>query len=301
MNLDGFALGWLEAGALRADRASRGVRALALSVLLVLAGPLGATAQDAGGSLAAEARDPTASLLAVQLRYDLVADFHQVHGETLGTFMVQPVIPFKTGPVAHVARITLPIITHSPSLRFRPDDILPGLPSTDIRAGGASGLADIALLDVLIFGVPGGRLGAGPVMTVPSATSSDLGSKKWTLGPAAVAMLKADDFQYGGLLQGFFSFAGDRDRDDVRKISLQPFLNYALPEDWSIGFSEMAFVYDFEQSRWGSLPLGLNVDKLVQFGSLPVRLAVQTEYNFKSAHIAPAWTVRFIVTPLFPL
>jgi hypothetical protein len=263
-----------------------------------------ATAEEPKASLAAEARDPTASILALQLRYDLVVDFHDLDDdETLGTFLVQPVIPFKTGPLSHIGRVTVPIVTHSPKVRFpsEDEDIFPGLPFSEIRAGGAAGLADIALLDVVVFEVPGGRLGVGPVTTLPTATDSDLGSKQWTLGPAGVAMLKSGPIQYGALVQGFFHVLGDDDREDVNQVSLQPLFSYALPNDWSIGVSEMSFVRDLERTRWSSLPLGVNVDKLVTIGEFPVRLAFQTEYNFQGHGIAPAWTLRFIVTPLFPL
>lgn len=255
----------------------------------------------ASADLAAEARDPTASLLALQLRYDLVADFHEIEGDTMGTFILQPVLPFKTGPVRHVTRLTVPLITHTPNLSSVAEDIFPGLPSSEIRAEGAAGLGDIVLLDVLIFDAPGGRLGAGLVTSLPTATDADLGSQKWTLGPAAVWMGKSGPVQYGGLVQGFFSIAGAADRDAINRIALQPFLSYALPHDWSIGVSEMSFVYDIELSRWTNLPVGLNVDKLIHIGALPVRIAVQAEYNIQNDAIAAAWTTRLIVTPLFPL
>lgn len=272
---------------------------LVLPILLVLAGPSRALAED--GSLASEARDPTSPLLAFQLRYDLVADFHKLSDDTQGTFMLQPVFPFKTGPLSHVARLTFPFVTHSPSVRSDSDDIAPGLPSTTIRARGKSGLSDIALLDVIIFPVEAGRLGIGPVMSLPTATNSDLGSQKWTLGPAAVAMLKAGSIQYGGLFQGFFSFAGNKNRDEVSRIAMQPFLNYPLPNDWGVGASEMSFVYDLRRGRAASIPLGIKVDKLVTLGTQPIRLAFEAEYNFRDTEIAPAWTLRFVFTPLFPL
>lgn len=260
-----------------------------------------AQAQEAAKSLASEARDPTASILALNLRYDLTADFHKLDNETLGAFLIQPVIPFKIGSFNHIARISLPFITHTPSLRIRAEDIDPGLPSAQIRAGGKSGLSDTVLLDVITFGVSKGRLGVGPVMSIPTATHSTLGSKKWTLGPSGVAILREGRLQYGGLLQGFFTFAGDSDRDDVNSLSLQPFATWSLPNDWGIGFSEMSYVYDFERGKWTNLPLGLSLEKLIRIGSRPVRTFVQLEYNFQDRDIAPQWTLRFNFAPLFPL
>jgi len=253
-------------------------------------------------SLAQQARDPTASLLAFNLRYDLTTDFHKdSDSETLGTFLIQPVIPFKTWSLSHIARITLPIITHSPKVKGDTSDIAPGTPGTVIEAGGAAGLSDTVLLDVVTFGVPAGRLGVGPVMSIPTATDSSLGSEKWQLGPAGVAILRAGKLQYGGLVQGYFTFAGDSSRKDVNVLSLQPLTSWSLSDGWGVGLSEMNFVYDIENSKWTNLPFGLSLEKLVHLGSRPARAFIQLEHNFKDDDLAPRWTIRFNIAPLFPL
>ena len=60
----------------------------------------------------------------------------------------------------------------------------------------------------------------------------------------------------------------------------------------------MAYNYDFKSDRWGALPLGGRVGKLVTLGSLPVRSYADVEYNFADSSVAPDWTFRFAVVPL---
>jgi hypothetical protein len=274
---------------------------LVVALLLCASAPARA-AEDA--ALAQQARAPTASLMAFYLRYDLITDFHNDSSrETLGTFLIQPVIPFRLFNLNHIARLTVPIITHSPKVRLVGDDIDldTGRPNVTLSPDGAAGLSDIVLLDVVTFKVPSGRLGVGPLMSIPTATDSSLGSKKWQLGPAGVAILRAGNLQYGGLLQGYFTVAGDRDRDDVNALSLQPFASWSLPGGWGIGFSEMSFAYDLEKGKWTNLPFGLSLEKLVHLGSRPARAFIHLEYNFQDDDLAPKWTLRLNIAPLFPL
>jgi len=49
---------------------------------------------------------------------------------------------------------------------------------------------------------------------------------------------------------------------------------------------------------WGSLPLGLRLEKLVTIGKLPARLYVDFEHNFADRGVAPENTIRFAFVPL---
>ncbi len=101
--------------------------------------------------------------------------------------------------------------------------------------------------------------------------------------------------------QNLFSFAGPSDRDDVGVSILQPIVNYSLPNKWSIGVSEMNITYDWEKSDWTNLPLGLKVNKLVKFSSLPVMFSGSYEYNFQNDYVSPEWTINFTLKFLFPI
>ena len=106
---------------------------------------------------------------------------------------------------------------------------------------------------------------------------------------------------WGLFNQNLFSFAGDDDRDDVNVSILQPIINYSLPNKWSIGTSEMNVTYDWEQSDWTALPLGLKLAKLVKFGQLPVQFSGAYKYNFADDFVSPEYAINFTLKFLFPL
>ena len=82
-------------------------------------------------------------------------------------------------------------------------------------------------------------------------------------------------------------------------LALQPFASYGLPHGWSVGTSEIVYNYNFEAGMWTSVPLGGRVEKLIQLGSLPARVYVDLEYNFRDTDVVPAWTWRLAFVPLF--
>ena len=251
-----------------------------------------------GEDLAAQARDPTASVTAFQIRYDFTSSFHNAPGDT-GALVLQPVIPFKIGEQRHIARITLPYITHGPDLAGLVDDIDQNpVPPNFIPIRDKRGLGDTAVLDLLLFDTSWGRWGIGPVASLPTASDDSLGTGKWSLGPAAVALSRSGNWQYGALVTGLFSVAGDKDRKYVSAVTLQPIASYGLSDGWSVGISELSYTYNFQQRKWAGVPIGGRVEKLIKIGNLSARVFVDAEYNLRDNDIAPEWTFRFAFVPL---
>jgi len=285
-------------------RMSRSIRAgLSVALLLLLSGTARAQEQQqqAGGQdLAQQARNPTAALTMMQIVGNYNPSFHNLDSATQTRIIVQPIIPFKTGKLQHIARITLPWVINAPDWAapaIAESNVLPPnyVPTEDI-----TGLSDMAVFDLLIFPAPwkGGRLAAGFSAIVPTATDPALGTEKWSVGPALGALVQSGPLLLGGIALANFSFAGKSDRDDIRTMTLQPFGSYGLGGGWSVELSEMMFNYDFESKRWGTLPLGARVGKMVMLGKLPVRFFADAEYNFADTGVAPQWTFRFAVVPL---
>jgi hypothetical protein len=233
---------------------------------------------------------------AFQIRYDWTASFHQASGENMGSIVLQPIIPFKIGDFNNIARITTSYVVRAPS--FSGDIDQNPVPPHFIPIDDANGLADTAVLDVVVFDASFGRWGVGPVLSIPTATDEGLGTGKWSLGPALVGISKVGSLQFGVLGTWMGSIAGDRDRDNVSVLSLQPFASYGLGDGWSVGLSELVYSYDFEQDRWAAAPFGGRIEKLVHFGDRPVRPFVDAEYNLLDRDISPEWTFRFAFVPL---
>jgi len=285
---------------------------LIFSSLILTAGNVSAeeTGQDANepapqeeqADLASQARDPTAPLTAFSIRYDYISDFHNLPGADQQQLVLQPVIPWKWGDSQHIARITAAYITDGPdwALLAPPDeeDYENTLPPGYTPTANKTGLADTALVDVIIKPTSWGRQGFGAGVILPTASDPALGTEKWSIGPAYAAMTKIGKFQGGFLAMWMFSVAGKSDRDNVSSLTIQPFGGFGLKNNWSINMSEMAFNYNLKTSRWTSLPLGFSVEKLIRIGNTPARLFFQYEYNFADNGVAPKNLFRIALVPL---
>ena len=248
-------------------------------------------------SLSDLARDPTASLTTFQIVYRYNSSFHNVPDINQSTLILMPVIPFKIGNIPNIARISAGYVLSAPDLGVL-NEVPPSTPINQIPYNKKTGLQDIAVLDVVIFPQSFGSLGLGPVVVLPTATDPALGNGKWLLGPSFVGIYRSGPFQLGGLFQGLFSVAGSPSRPPVDNVQLQVFGGIGLPNDWSIGLSEIVYGYDTRRGKWTSIPFGMRLERLVLFGDLPARIYVDAEYNFLSSEIVPKWTFRFAISPL---
>jgi hypothetical protein len=232
-----------------------------------------------GQSLGQAAEDPTASLMSVQLSDWYTARFNGLNDEDANTVVLRSAIPFQTGDLNHIFRVTVPFITGSPFLD--------------------AGLSDMTLFDLVVFDQSWGRWGVGPVALLPSGGSSR-GAEQWALGPAVGFTARKGKLLWGAFNQNLFTYAGNDNRTPVNASVVQPIISYGLGHGWSAGCSEMTFTYDYEAGRWASLPLGAKVAKLVKFGKLPVQFSLQYEHDFANQRGTPEDTIRFGMKFLFP-
>lgn len=79
------------------------------------------------------------------------------------------------------------------------------------------------------------------------------------MGPAAGFVARSQKLLWGVFSQNLFTYAGDGKREDVNVSIIQPILNYALPDHWSIGTSEMNITYDWEKDDWVAIPVGVKL------------------------------------------
>jgi len=198
----------------------------------------------------------------------------------------------------NITRITLPYVTSGPDWGLLSEDAADGVPPNYVPTAEQEGLADTALVDVVVFPTSWGRQGFGATLLMPTASDPALGSEKWSIGPSYVAITKLGAFQGGLLTQWLFSVAGKSDRDDINTLTLQPFGGFGFSGGWSLQLSEMVYNYDLKNSRWNSLPVGVRVEKLIQVGNLPIRLFVDYEHNFADSVVAPENTFRLGIVPL---
>lgn len=216
--------------------------------------------------------------MAFQLHDFYVANLHNSTASA-NSVQFRAAIPFQLWGLNHIARLTLPYATRT--------------------ANGASGMADSTLFDLVTFDRSWGRFGVGVVALLPTGKTG-ISAEKWALGPAFGVVTQRPWGLIGAFNQNLFTVAGDDTRPDVNVSTLQPLLNIGLSQGWSVGLSDMTFVYDWEQSAFTSLPLGVKVSKLTKISGLPVQWQLSYERNFYDTGTGPRDTIGLTAKLLLP-
>jgi hypothetical protein len=141
-------------------------------------------------------------------------------------------------------------------------------------------------------------IGAGPVFLYPAASESLLGSEKFGLGPTLVALKQEGPWTIGLLFNHIWSVAGDEHRPYVSSTFLQPFISYITKTKTTFTLNTES-TYDWHNDQW-TVPINLLVSQLTRIGKLPVQFGVGAKVYADGPSGAPAWSIRFVVTPLFP-
>ena len=233
-----------------------------------------ACAQGGDSDLAQELTNPIADLITVPVQMNFDSDIGPFDDGDKFTMNVQPVVPFSVSEDWNlISRTIFPIISQS--------HVVPG-------AGSQFGLGDVNMS--LFFspkapGAGGVTWGVGPVLVFPTATDSLLGSKKWSAGPGAVALMLRGPWTVGMLANHVWSFAGDSDRQDISNTFLQPFVAYTLPSAWTFAVQTESS-YNWKSESW-LIPVNFGVSKLVRFGRLPVSIQAGVGYWLESPRSGP--------------
>jgi hypothetical protein len=271
-------------------------RLVVVLAVMVLAGPLGAE-QTSDTDLAKKTQNPVADLISVPFQHNF--NFNTgPENRTVWVLNVQPVIPITLSEHWNlITRTIMPIVNQPP--------LAPGVDH-------AFGLGDI---NPTLFLSPAGSekliWGFGPTFTFPTATSKELGSGKWSAGPAAVALVVQGPWVIGMLVNNQWSFAGWSDHD-VNQLLMQPFVNYNFAKGWyAVTAPILTADWTAAKGNQWTVPLGLGGGKLFRLGDLvgdalgdlgklPINTQLQAFYNAVTPDYGPDWQLRFQVQLLFP-
>jgi hypothetical protein len=151
--------------------------------------------------LAREERNPMADLLQVQVGNDF--GFGGDTGSRLQyELTLQPIIPIK--------------INNSWNLITRSNFSVSSIPESDSGTGRITGASD---LTTEFYFSPDKQTpfiwGFGPVLGIPTASVTSLGTGKWTIGPAITIIKQTKHWTYGVLAYHVWSFAGGKNRPNV--------------------------------------------------------------------------------------
>ena len=251
----------------------------------LFAGPL--RAEESETELAKKTQNPVADLISVPFQNNFSFGVGP-RDATQWLLNVQPVIPIRLNEDWNlITRTIVPIISQ-------------GSPAPGIDHVG--GLGDI---NPTLFLSPAGSKkliwGVGPTMTFPTASDKQLGSGKYSAGPAAVALTMQGPWVVGALANNQWSFAGWGDTK-VNALLIQPFVNYNLPRGWYLTSAPiMTANWATHTDKW-IVPVGGGGGKLWRVGKvgLPINTQLQGFYNAIKPDFAGDWQLRLQIQFLFP-
>ena len=187
----------------------------------------------------------------------------------------------------------------------------PGVEPLDVFGGRTTGFGDLYYVGLLSpkkgIKLDGGGTvvwGLGFDMGFPTATDDILGTGKWQAGPSALAAYLGPKWKVGGLVQHYWDFAGDDDRDDVNLTNFQYLYYYSLDPVTSIGAMPNVII-NWEQGSLDNaltLPVGLGINRTFQVGKVPVRVGVEFHYSVVQPDdvVGSEWDFRFYIVPAAP-
>lgn len=144
-------------------------------------------------------------------------------------------------------------------------------------------------------------VGVGPTWLFPSGVSRWTTTGKWQVGPAAVFGYLSDKWILAVLFQNWTSFGGSGPRA-VNSMNLQPIATYFLPNGWSVGYSGNILAnWKVSATNAYTVPIGLQVAKVVILGPLPMRIALGAQWMpVHPASFGQVWNAQLSVQILRP-
>jgi len=145
-------------------------------------------------------------------------------------------------------------------------------------------------------------LGLGPTWMFPTAGSDYTGQGKWQVGPGALVGYLSDKWILGLFPQFWWSFAGPNSREQTGQMNLQPVASYFLPDGWSVGYSGNVLAnFEAKHDNTWTVPIGLQVAKVVKLGKLPVRFGLAGQWMpVHPDEAGQKWNIQLVVAPVIP-
>ncbi|MGB5377852.1 hypothetical protein [Muriicola sp.] len=236
--------------------------------------------------LAMKLNNPVSSLISVPFQNSTDIGIGEFEG-TRNTLNFQPVVPMSlTKDINLITRVILPIVTQQ-----------------NISAPGQvdTGLGDAVVSMFLNPAVSKGGFtwGVGPVFLVPTSTNDYLATKKFGVGPTAVALYQTGGSTYGSLINQIWSVSGNEDTPDVNQLYFQPFYGY----NWDSGAGinlDMEIIHSWESGNTTAWIIP-TISSVASLGSQKVQFLVGPRISLKQPNGAEAkFGVRAQLVFLFP-
>ena len=260
--------------------------------------------------LAKQLANPNGALASLTFRnqfrwYD--GDLSGAGDQSNYTLLFQPTLPFPLKKKGHqiTLRPAFPLIFDQPvisgsGLANVGSVQVPQPPSAgvgDESFGSESGLGDIGLDAIYGISTETGLIyGFGAFLSMPTATSDVLGTRRWTLGPDLMLGKVRQKTVLFTLVSHQVDVAGSGDKD-VSLTTLTLAGIYLPAGGWNVGTSPI-INYDWEGEQW-TVPLNFLVGKTVVLGGRPWKLQGEVNYYIEAPDAFGAeWMVAFNISPV---
>jgi hypothetical protein len=177
------------------------------------------------------------------------------------------------------------------------------LPDPSRPEGGTFGLGDAEVSHFWSPRLTGtSAVGVGPILRIPVATDTHLGTGKWSAGVTVAAIARPRRWLVGFRTYNLWSFAGDEDRPDVNQFYFQYFVLRTLDNGWYL-ISTPALTANWDApsgNRW-VVPLGGGAGKLLHFGRRALDAHTAVYYYVVRPETLPSarWQLRVQLQYLF--
>lgn len=266
-----------------------------LLLLSLMPAPSGAEEQDLD-EISRKLDNPLTSLWSLTFEDKIrLLESSALEDNTWGnTFFFQPGLPIPVGNQGRMVLSIRPVFPVVTSPVFDPS-------GSGSVSGHETGFGDIQLLSLLGPNrIDGIVWGAGATFKFPTASKDLLGSGKYQAGPAVMLFKLGKPWIVGGLVQHWWSYAGDEQRSDVNRTDIQYIIRHSLPNAWSIGMGPTISVeWDEDEGERWTVPIGLGVTKTVRFGNTPVKFRAEIHYALIYPEtLGTRWTFLFRFAPV---
>jgi hypothetical protein len=161
-----------------------------------------------------------------------------------------------------------------------------------------AGLGDITLAPYLVPDITRSVFfGVGGALVLPTASDANLGTERWSAGPALIVAKTRNPVTWGALAQHLWSFAGDRDRDDVNVTTFQPFVTRVLGQGWSASAnSELSYNWDARSGERWTVPVAVSGARVIDVGGQFINVGLAYVEYLDGPDLGPEREVRLNAT-----
>ncbi|QLE00691.1 hypothetical protein HX109_03605 [Galbibacter sp. BG1] len=233
--------------------------------------------ENAAANSAAQANNPLANMTALNFHDYYTPKLSNAPDDAyLNTAWVRFAKPFSSGKL--LLRVSTPLSTI-------------GTPDVNGNVNTVNGLGDInAFMSYNFVSKPSATVGAGPLLTAPTASNELLGTGKWQAGFAFVAFIaKSPVFQFGSLVTWQTSIAGQSDRESTNNAAFQPFYFWQLGKGLYLRGAPIWY-FDIKNDAY-SVPMGLGVGKVIKVGDTMINCFIEPQYSMLTYGTQPLFQV----------